>query len=505
MDTPLLEFSNISKAYGQVHANQNINFQIHKGQIHALIGENGAGKSTLMKILFGLEHADSGEIRLRGERLDAKSPIEAKKKGLGMVQQHFQLAPALTALDHVILEQPHSFLGSFFEKLNRDEWRQKLENLSEQFAMPLPWDQTVDQLSVGLQQRLEILKLLAFDADILILDEPTAVLTPQEVDAFLERLRSLRDSGKTIILITHKLREVIAVADWVTVLRQGKVAGTFAYEGQSPHSLASLMVGKAFSPQEFERKHSSNEILVRVQNLSCTSHGVRKLDRVNFEIRSGQILGVAGVHGNGQTELIKALIMPKESGLHFEGSIKYGEDDLLHLANKDIRKLEVGLIPEDRLQQAVIPALSAKENYLLGRHDFFKGRWIRRHRRDKELEESMEEFDVRPRNADLPFASFSGGNQQKIVVAREVNREPNLLVVAEPTRGVDIGAIEAIHASLIATRDAGVGVLLVSSELEELLRLSDRIIVMSKGQIKATLLREEFDVERIGCLMGGEA
>ncbi|MFN7728304.1 MAG: ABC transporter ATP-binding protein [Bdellovibrio sp.] len=505
MQTPLLEFKNISKAYGQVRANQNINFQIHKGQIHALIGENGAGKSTLMKILFGLESADHGEIWLRGEKLKSKSPIEAKQKGLGMVQQHFQLAPALTALDHVILEEPHSLFSAFFEKLDRDAWRAKLEKLSNQFSMPLPWDKTVDQLSVGLQQRLEIIKLLAFETEILILDEPTAVLAPQEVDQFLARLKSLRDSGKTIILITHKLREVLEVADWVTVLRQGKVAGTFPLDGQSTHNLASLMVGKNFSPQEFERKHASNEILVRVHDLTCTANRVKRLDNVTFEIRAGQILGVAGVHGNGQSELIKALVIPKESKMKIAGTIKFGKHDLLELTNAQIRKLEVGLVPEDRLHQAVVPGLSAKENFLLGRHDFFKGAWIRRTRRDKEILSAMEDYDVRPRNADLTFSAFSGGNQQKMVVAREVSREPRLLIVAEPTRGVDIGAIETIHAALMQAREDGVGVLLISSELEELMRLSDRMIVLSKGQIKATLQREEFEINRIGCLMAGEA
>lgn len=499
---PLLEFREISKAFGAVQANRDISFQVRPGTIHALVGENGAGKSTLMKILFGLQPADTGEILFRGKSANIDSPREAKRLGIGMIHQHFHLAPAITALDHVLLEQSASPVH-FFERLDRAGFLKTLENLSAKFGLPVPWLKTTSELSVGIQQRVEILKLLAFDAKVLILDEPTAVLNPIEVEQFLERLRELRKDGRTIVLITHKLKEVFAVADDVTVLRQGRVVSSGPLSGETQKTLAGKMVGGEFVTRALQKTSVAGEAILKIENLSGHDSGRPVLDQVSFELKRGEILGIAGVEGNGQSELIRALTLPRESGLKFEGRALFEGRDLLGLDNSRIRELGLGLIPEDRLHQAVIPSLSAKENFQLGRLDLQDSFWLDRKRRDSQISDAIREFNVMPANADLSFASFSGGNQQKIVVARELGAKPKVLIVAQPTRGVDIGAIEQIYEAIIRARNAGLAVLLISSELEELLRLSDRLLVMYKGKINANLHPHEFDTTKIGCLMGG--
>jgi simple sugar transport system ATP-binding protein len=499
----LLEFREISKVYGTLRANDRLSFSLQEGRIHALIGENGAGKSTLMKILFGLEKPDGGEIFYKGKPATIRSPSDAKLLGMGMIHQHFQLASALTALDHVILEEPRSFFSSLFEKLDRTAWLKRLEELSNRFQMPVPWTETISQLPVGIQQRIEILKLLAFDARILILDEPTAVLTPHEIEQFLERLKQLRDSGKTIVLITHKLKEVLAVADDVTVLRQGRMVFTGPLAGQTATTLASKMVGTEFQPREFVRSPVTNEALLKVEGLSGRKGERKVLEKIQFALHGGEILGVAGVEGNGQSDLIRALVLPRESKVEWTGSAFLGSRNLLEMTNPEIRRYGVGLVPEDRLHQAVIPSLTAAENYQLGRTDLTRGLWIHKSQRDRELKESLEKFDVRPKNPKLLFSSFSGGNQQKLVLARELAAKPKLLVVAQPTRGVDIGAIEAIHETLMKARNDGMGILLISSELEELLRLSDRLLVFHRGEVRAQLDRGQFDLATLGRLMGG--
>lgn len=502
----MLEFRGISKVYGSQHANSEISFSVPRGQIHALIGENGAGKSTLMRLLFGLERPTSGQFFLDGKLYQPENPIDAKINKIGMVHQHFELAGALSALDHIILED--ATLGGFFSKtllpLDRQGWLNKLDKISKDFDMPVPWQSPVQDLSVGIQQRIEIIKLLAFDTEILILDEPTAVLTPQEIEQFLSRLLTLKSAGKTILLISHKLKEVLAVADAVSVLRGGKLVHSGPMKGESSSSLASKMVGFDFHLNTLEHKQVASKSMVKVQSLSATNaFGASLLESINLEIKSGRILGIAGVHGNGQSELLKSLIIPRESKLNFTGKILWNNLNLLDLTNPEIRNLPLGFIPEDRLHQAVIPRFSVFENYQLGRMDFFNGNQILTTKRDSEIQSAIQEFDVRPATADLSFASFSGGNQQKLVVARELKRKPEVLIIAEPTRGVDIGAIELIHRAIIAARNEGVAILLISSELDELIRLSDELLVMSRGKVAAHFERQEFNLSKIGESMGG--
>lgn len=505
MTKPLLEFRQISKAYGPLFANRDISFQVQQGQIHALIGENGAGKSTLMRILFGLEKPTSGEIYLRGARVEFQNPNQAKACGFGMVEQHFKLAAALSALDHVLLEEPRKKgLGHLFGPLDRKSCLAKLQSLEKKYSMPLDWHKPIRDLSVGLQQRLEILKLLAYDTELLILDEPTAVLTPAEIEQFLIRLTELKASGKTIILITHKLHEVLQVADWITVLRQGQVVSSFQKTNQTKNELASLMVGHNYQPLADTRTTSASEVGVQVQDL-CTAdeHSVR-LQKVSFDIYKKEILGVAGVHGNGQSELLRALIHPLDTKLKVSGQIKIGATQIQKQTTAEIKKMGVGLIGEDRLRQSVAASLSAKENFLLGRFDLLEQIKVDGAKLKKSFEDSVHKFEVRPNNPELALQSYSGGNQQKIVVARELGANPQFLIVAEPTRGVDIGASQIIHQALLSARENGMSQLLISSDLDELMQMSDRIIVMSKGKVLATISRENFNREAIGALMGGE-
>lgn len=502
----MLEFRGISKVYGSQHANSEISFSVPRGQIHALIGENGAGKSTLMRMLFGLERPTSGQFFLDAKPYQPESPIDAKKNRIGMVHQHFELAGAISALDHIILEDATQggFFSKTFRPLDRQAWLTKLEKISNDFDMPVPWLSPVQDLSVGIQQRIEIIKLLAFDTEILILDEPTAVLTPQEIEQFLSRLLTLKTAGKTILLISHKLKEVLAVADAVSVLRGGKLVHSGSIHGETASTLASKMVGFDFHLNSLERQQVASKSLVKIESLSAKNAvGDSLLENINFEIKSGRILGIAGVHGNGQSELLKSLIIPRESKLSFSGQIHWNNLNLLELTNPEIRNLPLGFIPEDRLHQAVIPRFSVFENYQLGRLDFFNGNQILTTKRDAEIQAAIQEFDVRPTMATLAFSSFSGGNQQKLVVARELKRNPQVLIIAEPTRGVDIGAIELIHQAIITARNTGVAILLISSELDELIRLSDELLVMSRGKVAAHFERQDFNLSKIGESMGG--
>ena len=507
MSTALLEFRGISKRFGSVSASQNISFTLGQGRIHALVGENGAGKSTLMKILFGLESADSGEIFYRGKPVKIRSPRQAKALGFGMIHQHFQLASALTALDHIILEE-QSKKFSIFERLDRQGWLKKMSALSDQFQMPVPWQEKVENLSVGIQQRIEILKLLAFNAELLILDEPTAVLTPLEVEAFLERLRNLRRQGKTIVLITHKLKEVFAVADDVTVLKQGQVISSGLLSSETEQSLASKMVGFDFHVRPLTRTPSSAKEILKIEDLGAKIQDKVVLEKIRFHINEREILGVAGVEGNGQSDLIRSLALPLESmqmplGPKWSGKIIFQGENILSLKSEQIRKLGISLVPEDRLHQAMIPNFSARENYRLGRPDLMTHFTGKDKTFAQEVDQSFQKLNIVPAQPQLPLSSFSGGNQQKLVVARALGARPKLLIVAQPTRGVDIGAIESLYEAFLNARNQGLAILLISSELEELLRLSDRLLVLSQGRIAAELSRENYDLSLIGRLMGG--
>lgn len=509
---PLLKFENISKTFGANIANNKVSFSIERGTIHALIGENGAGKSTAMKILFGLYQKDSGQIFLNEKPVNLKSPLEAKAHGLGMVHQHFMLAGSMTALDHFFLDEKmenRNFwksLWPFFKILPRFRLRQEVTALAGKYQMPVPWDEQVQNLSVGFQQRLEILKILRNQAEILILDEPTAVLTPQESEALFIQLRELKHFGKTIIIITHKLKEVMALADEVTVFRQGRVVAHRQISKTNPTALAELMVGRnltpfpPISPVADEGKNS--KALFQVQDLSTRRKtGKNQLQNLSFSIKSGQILGVAGIEGNGQSELIRILLNPKKFKTNLSGNILWNEKSILNQTAQNLRDRGLSFFPEDRLEQAALIRSSMKENFILGLHRssiFNKMGWLRSAKIHHVTEQEMTNFDVRPVLPDAPFRSFSGGNQQKLIVARELFRKPQLLIAAQPTRGVDIGAIERVHLEILQLRNQGGSVLLISSDLDELLKLSDEIMVFFEGKIVGSLPRSQFDEKILG-------
>lgn len=495
--SPIVEFRGVSKFFGQVSANKEISFQIQEGEICALLGENGAGKSTLMKILFGLEKPSEGEVLIRGERVDIVDPEAAHQQKIGMVHQHFMLAGPMTALDHVVLEQKSE---SLWRPLNRKKILHALEDLSARLQMPLPWEDPVESLPVGLQQRLEILKLLYLENEILIFDEPTAVLTPQEVEEFLKRLLDLKQKGKTIVLITHKLREVLAVADKVVVLRHGQVVAQGPRSQWNLQNLSEAMIGQSLKHSEFQQRPQAflGVKQVILENI---------LGRINFAIEKGEVIGIAGVEGNGQTELIEALLHPNGvKGLQGKCLLRTPQatKNLLALSNLEIRQLGVGYLSEDRHKKSVLLRSNLLENFLLGLQDLFSENGVLLIKKLQDaLKEAVDRFDIKIGKTSDTMLSLSGGNQQKLVVARELTRPLNFLVAAQPTRGVDIGAIEKIHRALWDLRKKGTSILLVSSELEELMKLSDRILVMFKGEILGEFSRDQFDEKKIGAVMGG--
>lgn len=488
MSDTAIEFRNIAKSFGPVKANHNISFAVPRGSIHAIVGENGAGKSTAMKILFGLYQPDEGQFFIRGKEVQFDSPMDAMAEGVGMVHQHFMLAGSLTALDNILLMQN----GSAFQKLPRKEQKHKLEELAQRYGMILNLESKVEDLSVGEQQRLEILKILSQDSEIIILDEPTAVLTPQEVQDLFKNLRLLKAEGKTILIITHKLKEVIAISDNVTVFRTGTVVANRRTTEVQSDSLAELMVGRLLQKNEERKTAIDDKVLLSLTNVSANI-GNRKLQNVNLQIRAKEIVGVAGVEGNGQDVLMRVLLD--------RHSLKKG------CWSGDIQqKGTLESFPEDRLRFGVLPTKTAVENFILGHHrraPFYKNGFISDSAALTETEKAMKEFDVRPLKPRQTFSQFSGGNQQKLVVARALWPNPDIVIAAQPTRGVDIGAIEFIHGKLRAQRDQGSGVLLISSELDELMTLADRIVVIYHGELIKEFTRAEFNEVALGAAMGG--
>lgn len=484
-----IEFKNIAKSFGPVKANHNISFSVSQGSIHAIVGENGAGKSTAMKILFGLYQADEGELFIRGQKVHFDSPIAAMSCGIGMVHQHFMLAGSLSALDNILLMQK----GAAFSRLPRQEQKKKLAALAERYGMHLNLESKVDNLSVGEQQRLEILKILSQDSEILILDEPTAVLTPQEVQDLFKNLRLLRQEGKTILIITHKLKEVMALSDQVTVFRAGTVVADRKTSEVSADHLAELMVGRRLQKEEERTTQvDTGKVLLELQNVSAALE-TRQLRNVQLKVHSQEIVGIAGVEGNGQDVLMRVLLdrHSLKKGC-WSGSIQ--------------QHGSLESFPEDRLRFGVLADKTAYENFILGHHrraPFYRHGFISYSAALKATEEAMAEFDVRPRQVKQVFSRFSGGNQQKLVVARALWSDPEIIIAAQPTRGVDIGAIEFIHGKLRKQRDQGAGILLISSELDELMTLSDRIVVIYKGEFIKEFKRSEFNEIALGAAMGG--
>ena len=499
---PALELRGIDKRFGAVHANRAITFAVAAGSIHGLIGENGAGKSTLMNIVYGFHRADAGEIRVQGRAVEIGSPQQAIAAGIGMVHQHFMLVENFTVLENVVL----GVEGGALLAGGLAAARAELRRLARDYGLEVPLDAVVSELSVGLQQRVEILKALYRGAEVLILDEPTAVLTPHEADQLFAMLRRLRAQGKAVILVTHKLREIMAVTDRVTVMKQGAVVAEVATRETSPRGLAEHMVGRAVLLQVEKRPAQPGAELLSVKALEVRDRlGVARLKSVSFNLRAGEIVGIAGVAGNGQSELLEALAGTRAASC---GEISFGGRDLVReqLDPRARRALGLAHVPEDRLRMGVVAGFSAADNAILGYHD--AARFNRGGLRDEAAIRAacaakMAEFDVRPPQPELRLATFSGGNQQKLVLARELDADPQVLLIGQPTRGVDIGAIEFIHKRLIALRDAGKALLLVSVELDEILALADRILVMNGGEIIGELARADATEEKIGLMMAG--
>ncbi len=501
-----VELRELAKSFGSVVANAGVNLRAGRGSIHGVIGENGAGKTTAMKMLYGLLRPDSGEILLNGERCVWNSPADAIARGVGMVHQHFMLAGPCSALDNIILGAEPRRWGM----VDRRQARARLDALALRYGLPVEWDRPIEQLPVGIQQRIEILKLLYRDANILILDEPTAVLTPQETSNLFCNLQQLRGEGKTILLITHKLREVMSFTDRVTVFRAGKVTGEMETRATNPEELASLMVGrKVVLGIQAPPGAARPEAALEVEGLQLAGHDLdapARLSDVNFRVQRGEIVGIAGVEGNGQSELLQAVLHPREPQCRTSGSVKFLGRDVTAWDAARIRGLGVGVIPEDRHREGLLLERSVSENFLLGLQrspGFSRGGFLRSRELKDATARALEEHDVRPRNPAIAASRLSGGNQQKLVVAREFERKPSVLIAAQPTRGVDVGAIEAIHRRIVRARDEGAGVLLVSSELDEILALSDRILVMYGGRIAAEFSRGNVSERELGLKMGG--
>jgi len=478
-----IELKKINKRFGPVWANRDIDLKVRRGTIHGIVGENGAGKSTLMSILYGFYNADSGEIFVNGQLAHITDSRHALQLGVGMVHQHFMLVDNFSILENVILGvEDNALLASSLSKA-----RQELKRLADEYRLNVDPDAIVEDVSVGQQQRVEILKALYRGADTLILDEPTGVLTPEEADDLFRVLRVLREQGKTVILITHKLREIMAITDTVSVMRQGQMVATVPTSETSPDQLAELMVGRRVLLRVEKGPAHPGQTLLEVKNLVVADDlGVVRVKGVNFDVRAGEIVGIAGVAGNGQTELLESIAGMRDQragDVVLAGKVlSLKGDDGAHRARRE----GLGHVPEDRQREGLVTQFEEWENNVLGYqydHAYGRGMLLDIAAARAQAIERMHKFDVRPANARLKTANFSGGNQQKIVVAREMEQNPKVLIVGQPTRGVDIGAIEFIHNQIIKMRDAGKAILLVSVELDEIRSLSDRILVMFDGNI----------------------
>ncbi|MBP7653246.1 ABC transporter ATP-binding protein [Candidatus Dependentiae bacterium] len=496
----VIELKNIVKRFGKVTANKNVNLAVKKAEVHAIVGENGAGKSTLMKTLYGLYQPDEGEIFINGERIESHSPNNAIKHKIGMVHQHFMLVPPLTVSENVILGME---ITSGL-KIDICEADARIKKLSDEFNLSIDPSKKIEDLSVGENQRVEIIKVLYRGAEILILDEPTAVLTPQEVREFFKVIKSLVTQGKTVIIITHKLDEVIEISDNITVMRQGETVGSIETKKTTPQEIAKMMVGRDVLLRVEKNDVVKGNEIISVKNLSVRKNKeTLALDSVSFEINAGEILGIAGVEGNGQTELIESIMNLNKDKI-VSGEIKFLNTDVSEYST--FQRLESGVshIPEDRHKRGLVLEYNISDNLILGQqHLFTSSGFLKQNDIYKYSDERIAEFDIRPNDKNCVVRGLSGGNQQKVIIAREFNRDFKLLIAAQPTRGVDIGAIEFIHKQILKARENCKACLLISAELSEILSLSDRVAVLYKGRIVKILETKNTNENELGMLMTG--
>lgn len=491
-----IKMTGIVKCFGPVRANDGIDFTVKEREIHCLLGENGTGKSTLMNILFGLYHPDEGEIFIHGTKANIANPNDAYALGIGMVHQHFMLVNQLTVLENIIIGKEQ---GGLF--LDRKKSRQDVEELVERFGFKINLDEKAENLSVGMRQRVEILKTLYRGADIIILDEPTAVLTPQEVDELFKILRQLKQDGKTIVFITHKLNETMELSDRITVIRKGKVVVECDTAETSEKKLATQMVGRSVETIVAKKHDDSGKVVLELDNVRLQE---KAQDTVSLNVHAGEILGIAGVDGNGQQEL-EAMIVGNQKVK--EGTIRINGISVEHMSVRERKKLGLGYIPSDRHKNAMVSTFSITENFLLGYQEdpmYCKNGFVQYENVKKDAQVQVEKFETKIAGLDQKIGELSGGNQQKVIFGREISHDPDFMIVAQPVRGLDIGAIEKVHRTLLELKEQGKAILLISAELSEVMNLSDRIAVLYEGEISAAFENGKYTKEEIGLFMTGK-
>ncbi len=508
-----IEAVNLTKKYGDFVANENINLSIGKGEITAIVGENGAGKTTLMNMFFGLQKPTSGELIVQGKKVSFNSSLDAINCGLGMVHQHFKLVPSLTVFENILLgieiKKEIGVTGKLKIKspiIDLKKEKEAVAKIIKDYKFELNSDDIVENISIGAKQRVEILKMLYRNVDILIFDEPTAVLTPQEVDELLLSFKELKRQGKTIILITHKLREVMEASDKVIVIKRGKVVGSKATKETNAAEIAKMMVGREviLNVNKEEKDVSDNKVAYSVRQLATENNfGKKVIDDICFDIKEGEILGIAGVEGNGQSELVRVLSGLMEST---EGTVRIYDQDITNKWPKELREACIGIVPEDRYAQGLCKNMTISDNLIAGYHNnenICKNGIMQKQEIEDTCDKLIEKYDIRIAERQGNVSQLSGGNAQKIIVAREFDSNPRVLIVSQPTRGVDIGSIEFIHKKILDLRDQHKAILLISSELSEIMNLSDRILVMYKGKIVGEVQGKGADSAKLGLLMAG--